>query len=178
MALEKGLIHIYTGEGKGKTTAALGIALRAARYGMRVYLIQFIKGVTEEETVKGIKGIIYRFFGHKRPSGEWKWLYEGEVGAEDKAIAADGLKFAEQIIVKGNYDVVILDEIVMAIWFGLLDEKDVISLLGKKPAHVELILTGRRASQKLIGAADYVSDVQKIKHPFDKGILAREGIDY
>ncbi len=178
MKLEKGLVHIYTGEGKGKTTSALGLALRAIKSGLKVYLIQFMKGDTEEKTVKQLNLTNFQYFGHKRNPGKWKWVYKGKVGEEDKQIAAEGLRFAEQTITEGKYDVVILDEVIIAVWFGLLKEEDLLNLIKKKPVNVELILTGRRASQKLIGVADYVSDVTKVKHPYDKGIIAREGIDY
>ena len=126
--------------------------------------------------------IDYAYFGHARPSGKWKWVYKKKVEAgsseEDKVIASRGLEFAEKVVKDGEYDIVILDEIIMAIWFGLLQEEDVISLVKSKPANMELVLTGRRASEKLMEVADYVSEVQKVKHPYDKGILAREGIDY
>lgn len=185
MKLKKGLVHIYTGEGKGKTTSSLGLALRAARYGLRVCFIQFMKGVTEEDTLKNVKGkckIDYAYFGHPRPAGKWKWVYKKKVdegkSEEDKAIAARGLEFARSVVHRGEHDVVILDEIIMALWFGLLQEEDVLSLIKEKPAGMELVLTGRRASEKLMEVADYVSNVSKIKHPYDKGILAREGIDY
>ncbi len=185
MKLEKGLVHIYTGEGKGKTTSALGLALRAARHGLRVCFVQFMKGMTEEDTMKSVRAqgkIDYAYFGHARPAGKWKWVYKKKVDSgkseEDKAIASRGLEFAKKILQQGKHDVVVLDEIIMAIWFGLLSEDEVISLVKSKPACVELVLTGRRASKKLIELGDYVSEVQKVKHPYDKGILAREGIDY
>ena len=178
MKLEKGLVHIYTGEGKGKTSAALGITLRAVKYGLKVYFMQFMKGITEEDTLKQVKGISYKYFGHVRAAGKWKWVYKNKIEDADKEIAEKGLKFAFEILKEGKYDVVILDEIIMAVWFGLLKEEDVLFLIKQKPEHVELILTGRRASEKLIAEADYVSNVDKVKHPYDKGILAREGIDY
>lgn len=185
MKLKEGLVHIYTGEGKGKTTSALGLALRAARHGLRVCFIQFMKGMTEEDTLKSVRArgkIDYAYFGHARPAGKWKWVYKGKVAKggseEDKAIASRGLEFAKKILQDGKHDVVILDEIIMAIWFGLLSEDDVLALIKAKPASMELVLTGRRASKKLIEHSDYVSEVQKVKHPYDKGILAREGIDY
>lgn len=178
MKLEKGCIHVYTGEGKGKTTAAFGVALRAARKGLGIFLIQFMKSGTEENTVKNIEGVDYKYFSASQGNKEWKWVQKDQVSEEDKKAAKEGLEFAKEIISKGGHDVVILDEIIMAIWFGLLSEEDVLSLLEKKPQHVELVLTGRKASEKLINAADYVSNIEKVKHPFDKGVLAREGIDY
>lgn len=170
MKLEKGLIHVYTGEGKGKTSVVLGTALRAARYGLKVFFVQFMKSDIEEKTLRQVKGIDYKCFGQE------KWIHKDKVEQEDKELAQQGLKFAEGIL--NEYDIVILDEIILAAWFGLLDEKDVLALIDKKPEHVELILTGRNASEKLIDKADYVSDITKVKHPYDKGILAREGIDY
>ncbi|OYT41496.1 cob(I)yrinic acid a,c-diamide adenosyltransferase [Candidatus Pacearchaeota archaeon ex4484_26] len=168
----KGLVHIYTGEGRGKTSIALGTALRAARYGLKTYFIQFMKTSKERKTIKQIKNVAYKCFGQK------KWIYKNKIKQIDKKIAERGLKFVESIVQKGNYDLVILDEIIMAVWFGLLKEKDILTLIEKKPEHVELILTGRGASKRLINAADYVSEIKKVKHPYDKGILARRGIDY
>ena len=169
MKLEKGLTHIYTGEGKGKTSISLGTALRAARYGLKVCFVQFMKSDIEEKTLKQIP-VEYKCFGQK------KWVYKDNIKEEDKELAQQGLKFAEQIMDK--YDVIILDEIILATWFGLLDEKDLLELIEKKPEPVELILTGRNAGKVLIDKADYVSEIKKVKHPYDKGILAREGIDY
>lgn len=178
MKLKKGLVHIYTGEGKGKTTSALGLALRAARYGLKVCFIQFMKGYTERATIKKIGGVTYKYFGYARKAGKWKWVYKGKIKYEDKKLAEKGLVFAKNALLSKKFDVVILDEIIMAIWFGLIDEERVIKLIKSKPENIELILTGRRASKALINVADYVSEIRKIKHPFDKGILARKGIDF
>ena len=168
MKLQKGFIHIYTGDGKGKTSAAIGIALRAAKHGLKVCFIHFMKGALEKALKN--ENITHKFFGRK------EFIHKDGMQEHNKKLAQQGIKFAEQIIDK--YDVVILDEIILAAWFNLISEQDILALIENKPENVELILTGRNASHALIEKADYVSEIQKIKHPYDKQILAREGIDY
>ncbi|MBU2497195.1 MAG: cob(I)yrinic acid a,c-diamide adenosyltransferase [Nanoarchaeota archaeon] len=168
MKLKKGFIHIYTGNGRGKTSVAIGTALRATKYGLKVCFIHFMKGALEKALEN--ENINHKFFGRK------EFVYKDKIQEEDKKIAQQGIKFAEQILDK--YDVVILDEVILAAWFNLISEKDILNLIEKKPENVELILTGRNASKKLIEKADYVSEIKKVKHPYDKGVLAREGIDY
>ncbi len=170
MPLKKGFIHVYTGNGKGKTSAALGLCLRAAGRGLQCCFIQFVKGrkTGEMETIKKIENI--EFIQTGRPD------YNFTVTDEDYDRARRGLKIASEKI--KEFDVVVLDEINVAVHLGLLNKQDVLSLIKNKPKNVELILTGRFAKREIIEIADYVTEFQLIKHPFYRGEDAREGIDY
>ena len=170
---KKGLVHIYTGNGKGKTTTALGLALRANGCELKVIVIQFMKfeECCEHTTLKKLD-IEYRLFGREG------FVNKNNLTEEDKKLAEDGLKFAEDSIHSEEYDIVILDEILMALNFGLLNEDSLIDLLRNKSEKLEIILTGRGASQKIIEIADIVTEMKEIKHPYKKGIRARKGIDF
>lgn len=174
--LSKGLVQIYTGEGKGKTTAALGLAIRAVGHGFRVYIIQFMKGRGGYGELEGLKRLqpecqIEHF-------GAQGWVHKGENIEEHVQEARKAFMRAQEIIISGEWDIVILDEILNALWFDLIPESEVLRLLSKKPPHVELVLTGRNASQALIESADLVSEMVQRKHPFELGIMARLGIEY
>lgn len=169
----KGLIQIYTGDGKGKTTAALGLALRAIGWGMKVCMIQFAKNQKVGEIIISktkIPQLSIHQFGQKQ-------LIKKPI-QKDKLIAQKGLIKAEKIIRSQKYDIVILDEINIALYHKLLDEKKVLEILKNKPESVEIVLTGRKASKKIIAAADLVTEMKSIKHPFEKNIKARKGIEY
>jgi len=174
--LSQGLVQIYTGNGKGKTTAAFGLALRAVGHGFRVYIIQFMKGNDGYGELAGIKRLSpecqLEHFGGRG------WVHKGERLEENVEEANKAFLRAEEIILSGNWDIVILDEIVNAIWFELIPESQVLELLSKKPPHVELILTGRNASQSLIERADLVTEMVEKKHPYEKGIKSRKGIEF
>ncbi|HHH80214.1 MAG TPA: cob(I)yrinic acid a,c-diamide adenosyltransferase [Thermoplasmatales archaeon] len=174
MSLKKGYIHIYTGNGKGKTTAALGLGLRAAGAGLKVYMIQFMKGrrYSEIDAVEQLQNFTIVQFGRD------EFVSKENPEQIDVDLAQKGLKHAEEIIKKGEYDLVILDEINVAIDFNLVALKDVLKLVEEKPEKVELVLTGRYASPELVKHADLVTEMLEIKHPFQKGVLARKGIDY
>ncbi|KAA0008077.1 MAG: cob(I)yrinic acid a,c-diamide adenosyltransferase [Thermoplasmata archaeon] len=174
MSLKKGYIHIYTGNGKGKTTAALGLGLRAAGAGLKVYMIQFMKGrrYSEIDAVEQLQNFTIVQFGRD------EFVSKENPEQIDVDLAQKGLKHAEEIIKKGEYDLVILDEINVAIDFNLVALKDVLKLVEEKPEKVELVLTGRYAPQELMKNADLVTEMLEIKHPFQKGVLARKGIDY
>lgn len=174
----RGWVIVYTGDGKGKTTAALGIALRASGHNMRVCMIQFVKGswFTGElkssqllapnfEIMRGGKGFV-GIIDDKRPFSE-------HVTAAKKALGE-----SEKIISSGMYDIVILDEINYAVNRKLIGIRSVLSLIRHRPANVTLVLTGRRAPQAIINSADLVTEMRKIKHPYDKGMTARKGIDF
>jgi cob(I)alamin adenosyltransferase len=175
MALERGLIQVYTGEGKGKTTAALGLALRAAGHGLRVEIIQFMKGWPGYGELKGVDllpGVAIHPFGREG------WVHPNQPEPEDVARAAEALDFAREAMAGGQIDIVILDEINVALDYGLLSLQHVLRLLEGKPPAVELILTGRNADPEVIRRADLVSEMRKVKHPFDSGLTARQGIEY
>lgn len=177
MKLTKGLVQVYTGDGKGKTTAALGLALRAIGWNLKVCLIQFIKGNKNIGEIKITKSKIPHFSFHQFRNDQKYFI--GDIKSRHFKIAAQkALKKAQQVLKNKKYDVIILDEINNAVAAKLISEKDVLKLIKEKPSWCELILTGRKAPQKIIAAADIVTEMKKIKHSFDKGILARKGIDF
>ena len=168
----KGLVHVYTGDGKGKTTAALGLAMRAAGQGMKVAFIQFLKGLPTGELL----------FAQQHKTFEIVQISVGDSFKKSKdqlsQEAQQTLAYAEQEIVSGKYDLVILDEIFIAINQGLITIKEVMDLLDAKPASVELVLTGRKAPPEIVQRADLVTEMLMIKHPFTGGTSARRGIEY
>jgi len=179
MAEERqGLIIVYTGDGKGKTTAALGTVLRALGYNWKVLIIQFIKGSWTYGEMKGLKRL--------EPEVELKILGQGFVGIiddkkpiEEHIAAAQGaLKTALEDVQSDRYDLMILDEINVALNLGLIDLSEVKTLLSSKPKRLHLILTGRNAHPEIIDLADLVTEMKEIKHPYQKGILAQKGVDF
>lgn len=173
--LNIGMIHVYTGNGKGKTTAALGLALRACGHGLKVYMIQFMKGDIEYGELRAaelLPNLKIVQFG--RPS----FVNKEKPAEEDIKYAQQAIEHANKIVKKAEYDVVILDELNVAIDFKLIDLGDVLSLINSKPKNMEIIITGRNAHDKIIERADYVTNMEKIKHPYDKGLAARDGIEH
>ncbi|MGQ9577468.1 MAG: cob(I)yrinic acid a,c-diamide adenosyltransferase [Candidatus Aminicenantales bacterium] len=172
---KKGYIHIYTGNGKGKTTAALGLALRAAGYGIRTYIGQFLKGQSygEIEAAKRLGSLItIEQFGRKG------FIHVTEnPDAEDIARAQRGLERSLKMMLSGRYQIIILDEINVAIYFGLIKEQEVLDFISQKPEQVELILTGRYAPASVIRRADLVTEMKEKKHYYQKGVRARKGIE-
>lgn len=174
--LSQGLIQIYTGNGKGKTTAAFGLAIRAVGHGFQVYIIQFMKGKGDTGDLVGLKRLMPECqIEHFGGSG---WVGKGELQEEHLQEARKGFLKAQEIILSGEWDIVILDEIINALWFELISESDVLELLNKKPSHVEIVLSGRNASLSLIEKADLVTEMVQKKHPFEQGVMARQGIEY
>ena len=181
MPVEKqGLIHVYTGEGKGKTTAAMGLALRAAGYGWRTYIGQFMKGQDYGELHAA------RLLGtddQDRPLltieqyGKPSFIHIDETSEEDIRLAQEGLARAREAMCSGGYAIVVLDEINVALYFKLLTVQDVLDLIDEKPPEVELVLTGRRVPDEILNRADYVTDMHEVRHPYQRGILARQGIE-
>jgi len=169
------MIQIYTGDGKGKTTAALGLAMRACGHGLRVIMIQFMKGDIEYGEIK-MAGKIPNF--EIQQFGLPTFVEKGNPSAEDLRLAKEGFDFTREVIEKGEHDIVILDELNVAIDFGLIYVEDVLALLDSVPESMEIVITGRYASPKLIERADLVSEVKEIKHPFQKGVYARRGIEH
>lgn len=169
---KKGLIQVYTGDGKGKTTAALGLALRATGQGMRVLFIQFVKGRISGE---------HRFVNRYHPF-ELVKLNQGDSFSQPREFLETSVREsrsrAEEALLSGKYDLVILDEIFVAFNLGLVTLEDILSLINKKPEAIELVLTGRGAPQEIIQRADLVTEMRAIKHPFQRGIAARSGIEY
>ena len=170
----KGLIQVYTGDGKGKTTAALGLALRAAGRNMKVLIVQFMKkwDYGELHSVELIPNIILRTFGTK------DFVYKGKAKKIDYEEAEKAFSFGAEGMQSGDYDIVIFDELNMALYYELLDLKEVIEKLKGKPDNVEVVITGRRAPEEIIEIADLVTEMKEIKHPYQKGIKARMGIEY
>jgi cob(I)alamin adenosyltransferase len=174
MSLKQGFVHVYTGHGQGKTTAALGLALRAAGRGLSTYIGQFMKGRLYGELValRDHPLITIEQFGQPN------CIHREEVTPEDVDRARQGLARARSILTGGQYDLVILDEINVALWFGLLTLDEVMGLLDVRPEQVELVLTGRYAPPALIERADLVTEMGEVKHYYQQGIPARKGIEY
>jgi len=172
---EKGLVLLYTGNGKGKTTAALGLALRAVGHGQKVFMIQFMKGSSKYGEIQASKYLPNFTIVQK---GRDTFVKKGNPDPIDIELAKEGLNLAKEILQKGEHDLVILDEINVAVDFGLLKEEDVLGLIPLKRQNTTLVLTGRYASEKLISIADMVSEVEEIKHHYKKGIPAQEGIEF
>ncbi len=172
--LDKGYVQVYSGEGKGKTTAALGLALRALGAGLRVYLGQFIKAgpYSEITALERIGGDAFCC----RQYGSGCWL-RGKPGEEEVRLARDGLNEVVAVLEAGEFDLLILDEADMAIWFKLLPVEAFLDLIDRKPGHVELVFTGRRADAKLLERADLVTEMREVKHYYQQGVLARKGIE-
>jgi cob(I)alamin adenosyltransferase len=174
---EKGLVILYTGEGKGKTTAALGLILRAVGYKSKCLIVQFGKKwfTGEIEGVKRLKPYVKFIQGGK---GFVKILGDKLPLSEHKKAAHETFNILNKEITANKWDVVIADEIVGAVSAKLLLEEEVIKLIIKKPQKLDLILTGHHASKKLIAMADLVTEMKEIKHPYQQGILAKKGIDF
>ena len=171
--LSQGYIQIYTGDGKGKTTAALGLALRATGHGMHTYVGQFMKGQPygELDALRDHPLITIEQYGDIR------CIRREEVTPEHIAQAQRGLEQARKAIRSGQYDIVVLDEVNVTVWFGLLTVEKVLAFLDERPAHIEVILTGRRAPQELIKRADLVTEMREVKHYYQQGVTARKGIE-
>lgn len=168
----KGYVQVYTGNGKGKTTAALGLALRAAGAGKKVFIAQFVKGMhySELDVLPRIPGITLKQYGRG-------CFIRREPCTEDYAAARQGLAEAKNILISGEYHVVVLDEINIALYFGLIHLGELKEALKQRAAHVEVVLTGRNAPPELIDSADLVTEMQEIRHYYNDGIEARTGIE-
>jgi cob(I)alamin adenosyltransferase len=171
----KGLIEIFTGNGKGKTSAALGVVLRALGHGLRVCIIYFMKGdypYGEQSILSQLPGVSFFRFG------QMSFVDPQNIKEEERQQADEALKVAREAMLSGKYDVVVLDEVNIAAAWGLVGVGEVVNLIREKPEGVELILTGRYADSKLIELADVVTEMVEIKHPYRRGMLSRAGIDY
>lgn len=175
MKLERGCVQVYTGNCKGKTTAALGLAFRAVGRGLKVVMIQFMKGggpYGEHLAAARLAPDLTII-----PTGREGWVNKDNPATEDITLAHNALSLAREKLLSGEYDLVILDEINGAIGFGLISVGDVLELLSIRPAAVELVLTGRNADPKIIEAADLVTEMVEIKHYYKAGVPARIGIE-
>lgn len=170
----KGYIQVYTGNGKGKTTAALGLALRASGAGKKVFFAQFVKGRPYSE-IKIINDCLSRITIRQYGLG---CFIVNDPSKRDIDAAVAGLMEIEKIIRSGEYDVVVLDEACIALYYNLFTVHSLISILAAKPAETEIVITGRYAPKELIDIADLVTEMKEIKHYYGKGVEAREGIEY
>lgn len=173
--LKKGLVQVYTGDGKGKTTAALGLALRAIGHGFSVYMIQFLKGSMTTGEFKMAKRLSPNLI--IKPMGRNVLVDSKRPAKIDEDLAKRALGLARKIIMGGDYDIVILDEVNMAVHMGLILVEDLLELIQQKPSHVELVLTGRYAKPEILKRADLVTEMRNVRHYYDKGIGARRGIE-
>lgn len=170
---EHGYVQVYTGDGKGKTTAAIGLAIRAAGAGLRVFIAQFIKSGKYSE-ISVLESLGDRITCRQYGRGCW---IRGDPSPEDAVAARKGLDEIREIIASGKYQVVILDEINVAVWFHILNVDDLLKLIDIKPEWTELVFTGRKAAPELIERADLVTEMREIKHYYQQGVIARTGIE-
>jgi cob(I)alamin adenosyltransferase len=170
----RGYVQVYTGEGKGKTTAAFGLALRAAGHGKRVYIGQFMKGQPSGEVaaLDHHPQITVEQFGSPGCIGR------DEVIPGHRSDASGGLARASAALTSGDYDLVVLDELDVAVWFDLLSERDCAELIEARPALVELVITGRSAPRTVLERADLVTEMREVKHYYRRGVAARAGIEF
>ena len=175
---KRGFVIVYTGDGKGKTTAALGMAMRAIGRGWKVLMVQFMKGTWHYAELDTAKRLAPDFEIVPMGVGFYKILDDHHTDAEHRAAALSALQFARAKMESGEYDLLILDEINNAISAGLLPLGEALKFLDAKPADFSVVLTGRAAPPELIDRADLVTEMREIKHPYQKGILAQKGIDY
>jgi cob(I)alamin adenosyltransferase len=171
----KGYVQIYTGNGKGKTTAAIGQAVRAAGHGLKTYIVQFMKDYPYGE-VKSLKRldewILLEQFGND------EFVFKKEKPNEvDINLAKKALERVKEKMLSSEYDLIILDEVCVAVYFGLIQTSKVLNIIKEKPVSVELILTGRYCPDELIDKADLVTEVKEVKHYYQNGIIARKGIE-
>jgi cob(I)alamin adenosyltransferase len=171
--MNRGYIQVYTGNGKGKTTASFGLALRAAGAGMKVFMGQFIKAeqCSEHKAMERFADLVtVKLLG-------MGLCITKSPGEADVAAAREGLRVAEEALLSGQYGLVILDEINVAAHLGLVEVEDVLRLMKEKPPATELVLTGRYADERVIAGADLVTEMCAVKHYFEKGVQARRGIE-
>ncbi len=172
--LSEGYVQVYTGDGKGKTTAALGLILRTLGQGLRPAVLQFMKSDPTWGEIVTLKKLGVPV----QQCGLDHWVFKGEASEEDLAAAAAGFDKAKALVDGGEYDLVVLDELVTAVFFELVPLSGVLDLIAGKPAAVELVITGRRAPDELVEAADLVTEMRPLKHYFDAGVKARAGIEF
>jgi cob(I)alamin adenosyltransferase len=170
----QGYVQVYTGEGKGKTTAAFGLALRAVGAGLKVYFAQFVKG-TKYSECHAVEKYLSAFITMKQYG--MGYFVEREPDDKDRRMAAEGLREIKEIMCSGKYDVIILDEANIAVYYELFSLEDLLGFIDAKPANIELVITGRHADPKVIEKADLVTEMKEIKHYYHNGVEARKGIE-
>jgi len=171
----QGMVQIFTGDGKGKTSAALGCVIRAAGHGLRVFIVFFMKGefpYGERKILNKLPNVNVAAYGSE------EFVDPNNIKLEEIAQAGQALTAAREAMLSQKYDLLILDEVLVAAAFKLVDVDEVVRLIQEKPRKVELILTGRKADPKLVQMADLVTEMIKVKHPFDKGVTSRKGFEY
>ncbi|MDC0168876.1 cob(I)yrinic acid a,c-diamide adenosyltransferase [Candidatus Nitrosopelagicus sp.] len=173
-----GLVIVYTGNGKGKTTAALGLAIRAVGYEHKVCMLQFIKGSWHYGEMDSSKKLEPNFELIAIGKGFVGILDDNSPREEHEKYAAEALRICREKINSGNYNVVILDEVNYAINLGLIDVQEIIKLIKEKPSNLDIVLTGRDVKEEIVELADLVTEMKEIKHPFKSGIKAKKGIDF
>lgn len=169
------MVHVYTGDGKGKTTASLGLGLRAAGHGLRVCMVQFMKGnlvYGEQRAVKRLPNFEIRQFGRKQ------FVDRERPAKVDVEWARKGMEFARKALSGKRYDLVILDELNVALDWKLVTLEDVLSLIREKAPGTEVVITGRYAHPQVMELADYVTDMREISHPYNRGYLSMKGVDH
>ena len=175
---EKGLVIVYTGNGKGKTTAALGMALRAIGYDHKVCMLQFIKGSWHYGEMDSSKKLEPNFELIAVGKGFVGILDDNSPREEHEKYATEAVRICREKIFSKKYDVIILDEVNYAITLGLIDVQEIIKIIKEKPSDLDLVLTGRDVKEEIVELADLVTEMKEIKHPFKSGIKAKKGIDF
>jgi cob(I)alamin adenosyltransferase len=182
--VQRGLVQVYTGNGKGKTTAAIGLMVRAVGRRLRCCVVQFLKWCPECGEMVAWRewlaraGVEWRQFGRRpKPGEQFAWVNPKQPLPEDLAGAEEGFEFARQAVNSGSYDLVVLDEINVAVAWGLVQEERVLELVRGRPDGVEVVLTGRGATENLLAAADLVTEMREVKQPYHEGTPARVGIE-
>lgn len=193
--LERGLVQVYTGDGKGKTTAALGLALRAAGHRLRVVVIQFAKGASYTGELFALERLypevrLFQFGRDCRKASAIRqgfaecwgcsecFLRKGEVTDEDRDLARRALAMANDVAASGSADILVLDEISLAAHFDLISVDDIVGVIEHRQPHVELVLTGRNMPREVLDRADLITEMHQVRHPFEQGVMARRGIEY
>ncbi len=175
MEKKKGLVLVYTGKGKGKTTAALGLALRAIGHGARVFMVQFKKGDPSYGEIQAIRKYLPNFSVFQAGKNR---MYEGQLKEDELTVTTDGFTIGKEALHSGKYDLCIFDEINVAMDYELLPVSAVLEMLDNKPSHVDVVLTGRNAPQEIMDRADLVSEVREVKHHYKSGVKARIGMEF
>ncbi|WP_429885174.1 cob(I)yrinic acid a,c-diamide adenosyltransferase [Geoalkalibacter halelectricus] len=173
--LARGRVQVYTGNGKGKTTASLGLCLRAAGHGLHIHVLQFMKGSTVYGELEGARKLAP--YLSIEQVGRDTFVSRDNPDPVDAAMARSGFDKARQLVLSGDYDLIVLDEINCAVDYGLISLEELKDLIRNKPAHTELVLTGRNAHPEIIEMADLVTEMREIKHYFNAGQASREGIE-